>query len=262
MSSTDHKMARDTGIDDGLEENEEYWPREQDAAAAPQTTTTTTAAQSDEADEESDEADELDETGEFDELDESEEPELEPESESESEESEKSEPESGFRSEYRDEDAAAGAYDLTPQPDEAGPQTAFVTPQPEELNPQRDEFAAQPEGVAKPEDLGGRNLGRGAEPLLSADEQQEFLTEWTRIQVSFVEDPPTAVQHADALVQGITASLLTALNTRSGELAAEGGAASDTEQLRLALRQYRAFIGVLLPEHEQETDAVSPAVSS
>jgi hypothetical protein len=110
------------------------------------------------------------------------------------------------------------------------------------------EDAAELEGVAKPENLGGRNLGAVTEPLVGADAQQEFLDRWTRIQISFLEDPAGAVESADVLIQEIGAAVLSAIEERGSELASGGQAATDTEQQRLALRQYRAYIGVLLPQ--------------
>jgi hypothetical protein len=104
------------------------------------------------------------------------------------------------------------------------------------------------EGVPRPENLGGHNLDVEGEPLVGADAQQEFLSRWTQIQVSFLEDPAGAVQSADALIQEIGAAILASLEERGGELASGGRAAADTEQQRLALRQYRAYIGVLLPQ--------------
>ena len=107
---------------------------------------------------------------------------------------------------------------------------------------------AQPGGVARPEDLGGHDVGAGGEPLVAAAAQEEFLSRWTQIQVSFLEDPPAAVESAEALIGEISAAIRTSLEERGSALAAEGREASDTEQLRLALRQYRAFIGVILPK--------------
>ena len=107
---------------------------------------------------------------------------------------------------------------------------------------------AQPEGVARPENLGGHDVGAGGEPLVAADAQEEFLSRWTQIQVSFLEDPPGAVESAEALIGEISAAIRTSLEERGNALATEGREASDTEQLRLALRQYRAFIGVILPK--------------
>lgn len=108
--------------------------------------------------------------------------------------------------------------------------------------------AAESDGVALPENLGGRNLGAVSESLVGEEAQQEFLSRWTRIQISFLEDPAAAVESADVLVQEIGAAILSALEERGGELAANGRAATDTEQKRLALRQYRAYLGALLPQ--------------
>jgi hypothetical protein len=87
------------------------------------------------------------------------------------------------------------------------------------------------------------------QPLLDAEVENGFLSRWTEIQISFVEDPGQSVRAADALVQEISAALVSAFQSRRGDLAAtwEDGS-SDTEQLRLALWQYRSFIGVILPK--------------
>ena len=88
----------------------------------------------------------------------------------------------------------------------------------------------------------------GSRPLLARDAESEFLGRWTGIQLAFVEDPHRAVQEADAFIREIAAGLLRSFEDRRSELAAGWRFASDTEQLRLALRQYRAFVGVLLSE--------------
>lgn len=85
-------------------------------------------------------------------------------------------------------------------------------------------------------------------PLLTAEVQSEFLQRWSAIQISFVEDPRQSVQAADSLVQEIATTLASALQERRSALAAQWREDSDdTEQLRLALRQYRVFIGDILP---------------
>ena len=84
-------------------------------------------------------------------------------------------------------------------------------------------------------------------PLLAREAESEFLGRWTRIQLSFVEDPHRAVQDADSFIREIAAGLLRSFEDRRSELAAGWRFASDTEQLRLALRQYRVFVDVLLP---------------
>ncbi len=71
---------------------------------------------------------------------------------------------------------------------------------------------------------------------------------WRDLQAAFVDDPSEAVQRADGLVEEVVEALTSALTTRTGELrekwkGADGG---DTEQLRLALREYRGVLERLL----------------
>lgn len=87
------------------------------------------------------------------------------------------------------------------------------------------------------------------EPLLSDEAEQAFLSRWAEIQVGFVEDPAQSVRDADGLIDDIAATLLSSLQARKADLAAgwQQGS-SDTEELRLALQRYRAFVGVILPK--------------
>jgi len=87
------------------------------------------------------------------------------------------------------------------------------------------------------------------EPLLSHEAEQAFLSRWIEIQVGFVEDPAESVRDADRLVDEIAASLLSAFQARRTDLADDWQRGDPgTEELRQALRRYRAFIGVILPK--------------
>lgn len=86
------------------------------------------------------------------------------------------------------------------------------------------------------------------EPLLSEETEQAFLSRWAEIQVGFVEDPAQSVRDADSLIDEIAAALLSSFQARKTDLAAGWQHDSPgTEELRLALRRYRAFVGVILP---------------
>lgn len=86
-------------------------------------------------------------------------------------------------------------------------------------------------------------------PLLTAEAEQGFLNRWVEIQVGFVEDPAESVRDADALIQEIADTQTTAFAARRTELAAGWRHGTPgTEELRLALRRYRSFIGVILPK--------------
>ncbi|MEU7985217.1 hypothetical protein AB0B56_10165 [Streptosporangium canum] len=84
-------------------------------------------------------------------------------------------------------------------------------------------------------------------PLFDQDAEQ-VRRRWQEVQASFVDDPRDSVERADSLVGEITTALRTALETRTAELQGrwKNGDQSDTEQLRTALRDYRAMLEQLL----------------
>ena len=83
------------------------------------------------------------------------------------------------------------------------------------------------------------NLG----PLLAADAVQDFRTRWDRIQTAFVDDPRSAVKQADELVAMAMKRLAETFAEQRGGLERQWDRGDDvsTEDLRLALRKYRAF---------------------
>lgn len=85
-------------------------------------------------------------------------------------------------------------------------------------------------------------------PLFSPDAAKEFRSRWDAIQSSFVDDPKRAVRQGDELVAQVMKSLTeTFSNERSrleGQL--DQSDKASTENLRVALRRYRAFFERLL----------------
>jgi hypothetical protein len=85
-------------------------------------------------------------------------------------------------------------------------------------------------------------------PLFNEDAATDFRSRWDVVQRSFVDDPQEAVRAGDELVAQVIKSLAeTFSNQRSaleGELNQKDQ--SSTENLRLALRQYRSFFERLL----------------
>ena len=85
-------------------------------------------------------------------------------------------------------------------------------------------------------------------PLFSPDAAKEFRSRWNAIQTSFVDDPKRAVRQGDELVAQVMKSLTeTFSNERSrleGQL--DQSDKASTENLRVALRRYRAFFERLL----------------
>ena len=86
------------------------------------------------------------------------------------------------------------------------------------------------------------------ESFLPPDRMEEFRERWDDIQAGFVDDPRNSVQKA----HGLVSSLVNELNDvftreRSGlESQWNRGEDADTENLRVALRRYRAFFNRLL----------------
>jgi hypothetical protein len=91
--------------------------------------------------------------------------------------------------------------------------------------------------------------------ILFEQDPTQVQARWRDLQASFVDDPGEAVQRADGLVGEVVDSLTSALNNRTGALRdrwkdAGGG---DTEQLRLALREYRTVLERLLALSSQSS---------
>ncbi|MDQ3612538.1 MAG: hypothetical protein M4D85_13235, partial [Actinomycetota bacterium] len=94
------------------------------------------------------------------------------------------------------------------------------------------------------------SLGQGQQysALLSDREAGVFLDRWREVQAGFVDDPRTAVQDGDALVAELMRSLSHRFAEQKGALEEQwkSGGEPETEQLRLALQEYRSFFNRLL----------------
>jgi hypothetical protein len=87
------------------------------------------------------------------------------------------------------------------------------------------------------------------EPLLPAEQSDQFEQRWNDIQASFVDQPRQAVEQADTLVAELMQELASGFSDTRSKLEAqwdnEGDDAS-TEDLRVALTRYRSFFNRLL----------------
>jgi len=85
-------------------------------------------------------------------------------------------------------------------------------------------------------------------PLLAPDFSAEMRTRWEGIQTGFVDDPRVSVQHADELVATAIKKLAESFAEERAKLEQEWskGNKVSTEDLRQALRRYRAFFHRLL----------------
>jgi len=86
-----------------------------------------------------------------------------------------------------------------------------------------------------------------AHGLLSAERSAEFKRRWRDLQADFVDDPQQAVREAGDLSREILRALSDTIADadRIDRWQAEDGT-SGTEDLRIALRQYRALVDRLL----------------
>lgn len=88
-----------------------------------------------------------------------------------------------------------------------------------------------------------------AEPatLFEADVAQRFRDRWRDVQLRFVDDPRAAAGEAQALVDEAIQALASALSAQKSRLGAwQDAGSTDTEQLRMAVRQYRDFLDRVL----------------
>ncbi|NUW34511.1 hypothetical protein HTZ77_24160 [Nonomuraea sp. SMC257] len=87
-----------------------------------------------------------------------------------------------------------------------------------------------------------------ADIVLFDRDPAEVQARWRELQAGFVDDPGDAVKRADGLVGEVVEELTSALTSRTGELRQRwsGSDDHDTEQLRLALREYRTVLERLL----------------
>lgn len=80
-------------------------------------------------------------------------------------------------------------------------------------------------------------------PLFAADVAARLRARWRELQADFVDDPQRAVREADEVVDEVMRTIA----AHRERLAGEWQGHTDTEHLRLALREYRSFFDRLLP---------------
>ena len=87
-----------------------------------------------------------------------------------------------------------------------------------------------------------------ATPLFPANELEELRNRWSAVQTAFVDDPRTAVEHADGLVASAMKRLAEVFAEERSRLEQQWdrGDNVSTEDLRIALQRYRSFFQRLL----------------
>jgi hypothetical protein len=83
--------------------------------------------------------------------------------------------------------------------------------------------------------------------LWSDETTEGFRTRWREVQLCFVDDPSGAVHQAQTLTAEVVDAMTTALGKQRDDLDQwRTAGASDTEELRVALRRYRDFLDQVL----------------
>jgi hypothetical protein len=84
--------------------------------------------------------------------------------------------------------------------------------------------------------------------FLPDDRMDEFRERWNDVQAAFVDDPRSAVQRAQQLVDDLVKELTDVFSGERSRLEGQwsGGGQADTEALRVALQRYREFFNRLL----------------
>ena len=111
----------------------------------------------------------------------------------------------------------------------------------------------QPEGpqvmqVQEPETLGGAATVLEPMPLFSELEMSDFRSQWSNLQIGFVDEPRRTVEDADKLVAAVMQRLAKVFTDERSSLEKqwERGDSVSTEDLRLTLQRYRSFFYRLL----------------
>jgi hypothetical protein len=88
----------------------------------------------------------------------------------------------------------------------------------------------------------------GGEPLFGDDELAAMRAQWVSVQAKFVDNPKDCVEKADSLVSELIKNLTTGFADARSRLEEQWGQGEtvSTEDLRVALRHYRAFFERLL----------------
>jgi hypothetical protein len=95
---------------------------------------------------------------------------------------------------------------------------------------------------------GNREEETGHPPLFPGNETEDLHNRWQKIQGEFVDDPRGAVQEADKLVSSVIGRLTEIFAGEREKMEREWpkGSEGTTEDLRQALRRYRALFDRLL----------------
>jgi hypothetical protein len=114
--------------------------------------------------------------------------------------------------------------------------------------PVADASDAGPTAVDQPAEASGSASDAASAPLFPSGEGDRFRQQWVEVQGQFVDEPRQAVEQADHLVAELMQRLATQFSETRSELERrwDGQENVSTEELRIAMTQYRSFFERLL----------------
>ena len=118
--------------------------------------------------------------------------------------------------------------------------------EPRAQSPEPEQRAAEPAPNVEPQAAPRAEAERAG--LFEGDRFKELQRRWTDIQATFVDDPKAAVKSADSLVDEVIRYLSALFSDERSKLERQWDSNADvsTEDLRVAIRRYRAFFERLL----------------
>lgn len=127
--------------------------------------------------------------------------------------------------------------------DMAGAAAARRRPISDQIEPDRGE-----RGAVDYRSAAGSQPEEDSPPLFEQRALEDFRSRWGTIQTGFVDNPPGAVKQADELVGAVMKRLAEVFSDERANLEQAWAKGDDvsTEDLRVALRRYRAFFDRLL----------------
>jgi len=125
----------------------------------------------------------------------------------------------------------------------------FVSGGDDRTKAERVQDEKQADRIARPVEVPrGQPEGDSQGTLLPADVVKDLRSRWSSVQTGFVDEPQAAVRQADELVAVAMKRLAEGFTEQRNALEHQwsGGTDVSTEDLRVALRKYRAFFERLL----------------
>lgn len=103
-------------------------------------------------------------------------------------------------------------------------------------------------GTTIPVESPENQQAEGTQSLLAKRQVEDLRSRWNTIQTNFIDEPRRAVKDADALVASAIKQISEVFTDQRSQLEKQWSRGDEisTEDLRLALQQYRSFFSRLL----------------